>query len=97
MRDKGEIFCRSVHLATEKGIVVRFAPLQLCDGRIKGNRIGIRQSLETVDGYNYNLAHGSAHYFLHYDKGDTLSSGKHKEYEEQADRTAKMLLAALSV
>lgn len=97
MRDKGEVFCSLVHLAVEQGIIVRFAPLQVSDGRIKGDRIGIRQSLGTIDGYNYNLAHELAHYFLHYDKGDTLNSDRYTEYEEQADRAAKMLLDALSV
>lgn len=97
MKDKGEIFCELVHLAVEKGIIVRFAPLQVSDGRIKGNRIGIRQSLGSIDGYNYNLAHELAHHFLHYDKGDMLDSDKNAEYEEQADRAAKMLLDALSV
>lgn len=38
-----------------------------------------------------------AHYFQHYDKGDTIRSDRHKEYEEQADRATKMLLAALAV
>ena len=99
--DKGEIFCKLVHMATEKGIAVKFVPFKVYDGRIKGNKIGIRQGLRMIDEYNYNLAHELAHAYLHYDKGSILPDMEdkelHKQYEEQADRAAKMLLAALSV
>lgn len=94
--DSGKIFAKLVHLATGKGIVVRFAPLQYHNGRLKGNRIAIRQDMSSIEDFNYNLAHELAHYFLHYDKGDTINSDKHNEYEEQADRAARMLLLALS-
>lgn len=93
--DKGEIFCRLVHMATEKGITVKFAPLKAYDGRLKGNRIAIRQELPTIEDFNYNLAHELAHAYLHYDKGNTIDSREHVQYEEQADRAAKMLLTAL--
>ena len=95
--DSGKVFERLVHIATKNNIIVRFAPLQYSDGRLKGNRLAIRQDLPTIEEYNYNLAHKLAHYFLHYDKGDTVKSERRAEYEEQADRAAKMLLAALSV
>ena len=76
-------------------------PFKAFDGRIKGDRIGIRQSLESIDEYNYNLAHELAHAYPHYDKGSILpdmdDKKLHKQYEEQADRAAKMLLAALTV
>ena len=55
------------------------------------NRLGIAQDL-TMDKINYNLAHELAHSYLHYDKGDTIHSERHAEYEEQADRAAEMLL-----
>lgn len=94
--DKGEIFTDLMHLAVSKEITVKFVPFQCYNGRLKENRIGIRQSLPTIDDINYILAHEIAHAYLHYDKGDTINSDRHKEYEEQADRAAKMLLAALS-
>ena len=95
--DSGKVFESLVHLAVQNGITVRFAPLPISHARIKGNRIALNESLGTIEDFNYNLAHELTHYFLHYDKGDIIKSGKHKEYEEQADRAAKMLLAALSV
>lgn len=70
-------------------------PLTVSYARIKENRIALNQNLATIDDFNYNLAHELAHYFLHYDKGNILLSDN-QEYEEQADRAAKMLLEALS-
>lgn len=98
--DKGIIFCKLAHLAEEKGITIRLVPLNLYDGRIKGDIICIRQGLKTIDEYNYNLAHEIAHAYLHYDKGNILPDMKNKElykqYEEQADRAARMILDVLS-
>lgn len=79
---------------------MRFVPFMANDGRLKyisnEARIGVRIGM-SFDEYVYNIAHELAHYFLHYDKGDIIASDKHMEYEEQADRGAKMLLAALAV
>ncbi len=89
-----------MHLAENEGISVRFVPFKAYNGRLKQVkeevRIGIRIGMN-FDEYVYVLAHELAHYFLHYDKGDTINSEKHAEYEEQADRAAKMLLTALSI
>lgn len=92
--DTGKVFESLVHLAVQNGIIVRFAPLTISYARIKGNRIALNQGLDTIEDYNYNLAHELAHHFLHYDKGDIVDN---EEFEEQADRGAHMLLAALSV
>lgn len=94
--NNGKIFQKLIHIAAKADIAVKFAPLQWHDGMLKGNRIAIRQELPTIEDFNYNLAHELAHYFLHYDKGDTINSDKHDEYEEQADRAARMLLIALA-
>lgn len=87
-----------LHLAEENNISVKFVPFKANDGRLiyvrDEVRIGIRIGM-SFDDYVYTLAHELAHYFLHYDKGDTIESERHSEYEEQADRGAKMLLAAL--
>ena len=97
MKDTGKIFEKLIHLAVSKGIIVRFAPLQASYARIKGNRIALNQNLDTIDDFNYNLAHELAHYFLHYDKGDILKADNDQGYEEQADRAAKMLLEVLAM
>ena len=91
---------RLMRIAEQQGIKVRFKPIEASAGRtvvVKDEvRIGIRMGMD-FDEYVYTLAHELAHWFLHYDKGDTITSENHREYEEQADRAAKMLLLALSV
>lgn len=89
--DSGKIFERLLRLANVKDIIVCLLPFQAYEGRLKGNRLGIAQDLN-IDRINYNLAHELAHAYLHYDKGDTIHSERHAEYEEQADRAAEMLL-----
>ena len=94
--DQGKVFERLLRLANSKGAIVRFCPFQIYEGRLKGNRLGIAQDL-SIDKINYNLAHELAHAYLHYDKGDTIHSERHAEYEEQADRAAGMLLELASL
>lgn len=96
MKDSGKIFETLVHLAISNGVTVRFAPLRASHAQLKNNRIALSEKLDTIEEINYNLAHELAHSFLHYDKGDILIGESHKEYEEQADRAAKMLLDALA-
>lgn len=93
--DSGKTFENLVHLAVENGITVKIAPLRASYARIKGDRIALNQNLATIEDFNYNLAHELAHYYLHYDKGNIL--GAEGDYEEQADRGAKMLLDAFSI
>ena len=93
MIDTGKIFETLVHLAVSNGIIVRFAPLRASHARLKNNRIALNEKLKTIDEFNYNLARELAHHYLHYDKGEIIGN---KEYEEQADRAAKMLLEVLT-
>lgn len=70
-------------------------------GLMIGNRdgtfkIGIRKGLSESEA-TYTLAHELAHIYLHIDKGNTIESPHHLEYEEQADRAAKMLLDFMKV
>lgn len=89
-----------LHLAEQRNVTVEFFPFEANKGMLYGDGrtviIGNKTGME-IDESVYSLAHELAHYFLHYDKGDTIKSEKHKKYEEQADRAAKMLLAALDV
>lgn len=84
-----------IRLANTKNISVKFKPLKYNDGRLKGNQILIREGMDE-DHTIWILAHEIAHWFLHYDKGNTITSPLHDEYEEQADRGARLLLCALS-
>ena len=94
--DQGKVFARLVKVAGAEDLNVAFVPLQASYGRLKGDRLALCFGMD-IDKMTYTLAHELAHHFLHYDKGNTIDSEKHDEYEEQADRAAKMLLQALSV
>ncbi len=65
-------------------------------GMMKGRKdgtyiIAIRHDLAKED-IPFTLAHELAHIYLHFDKGNTIASPHRTEYEEQADRAAKLLL-----
>lgn len=101
--EKADIFVKLIHLVEKLSGEVRFVTFKSkSEGMMVaasnwGNlRIGIRSEMD-FDKYIYNIAYELAHYFLHYDKGDTIISSKHEEYKEQADRGAKMLIMALAV
>lgn len=99
--DTGKIFENLVHLAVKNGITVRFCPLRASYARIKGDRIALNERLDTIEDFNYNLAHELAHSYLHRGKGNITPGAIDEEtlaqYEEQADRGARMLLDALAV
>lgn len=96
MTDNGDKFAKLMHLATSKGCIVKFLPFQAYNGRLHKNKIGLRQSMKTIEEINYVLAHEIAHAYLHFDKGDTINSDMNALFEEQADRAAKMLLDILN-
>lgn len=99
--DTGKIFENLVHMAAQNGITVKFVPFKAHYAMLHGDRIGLSQSLDTIEDFNYNLAHELAHSYLHDGKGDIMPGAIDEEtlaqYEEQADRGAKMLLDALAV
>lgn len=86
-----------LHFAENVGARVTFHDFESsAKGLMKGNgdgtfKIGIRKGLSESEA-TYTLAHELAHIYLHIDKGNTIESPYHAEYEEQADRAAKMLL-----
>ncbi len=85
------IFEQLMKLAADNQIRVLFCNLTAADGRLYGNRIAIRAGLPLTQ-VNRVLAHELAHYYLHYDKGNTMNSPTNARYEEQAERAAKLLL-----
>lgn len=94
--DEGKIFEKLLKITGDEGLRVSFVPFYANYGRVKGDRIGLYIGMGMQD-INYTLAHELAHHFLHYDKGNLINSSRSREYEEQADRAAKMLLDALAV
>lgn len=100
---KMRIFVKLVHLVENLRGEVRFTTFEsksegmmVADHDWNNLRIAIRSEMG-FDKYVYNIAYELAHYFLHFDKEDTITGVGHKEYAEQADRGAKMLLVALAI
>ena len=84
------------NFALKKGFVIKYVDFKGSEGKIYGNRIGICNNMEE-EKQIFVLAHEIAHAYLHRGKGDTINSPKHKEYEEQANRTAELILDLLSM
>lgn len=104
--DKTEIFTKLIHRIKDMHGTVMFIPMESSaeglliakcdtDGNPVELNIGIRSELD-FDKYIYNLAHELAHYYLHFDKVNTIKNENRADFEEQADRAAKMLLDVLS-
>lgn len=79
-----------VHFATEIGCHVSLVPLQGSDGRLKGDRIGIRATM-SIEEYVHNIAHELAHLYLHTGTVDP----KDKEKERQAENVASLVVGIL--
>lgn len=94
--DQGRVFEQLLKIASENNLRIAFVPFENHYGKLKGDRIGLCINMDLVK-INYTLAHELAHYFLHFDKGDTMNSNYYGDYEEQADRAANMLLAAVAL
>lgn len=100
--EKADIFVKLIHLVEKLRGEVYFTTFRsksegmMISDNLRNLRIGIRSEMD-FDRYIYNIAYELAHYFLHFDKGDVITSSRHKEYEEQADRGARMLLSALGI
>ena len=93
--EKDSVIAELVELGSRKGLEIILMPFESnLRGLLCGEVIAIRKGLSIQD-MRYTLAHEMAHAYLHSDKGNTIFSEKHSEYEEQADRVAMMLLDLL--
>ena len=82
-------------VAEEKKIAVKSLPFKSIKSALQGERIGIRTEL-TVEEAAYELAWELSHAFIHYDGGNMVESPLSKDYNEQADRAARMIIAILN-
>ena len=82
-------------VAEEKKIEVKSLPFKSIKSALQGERIGIRTEL-TVEEAAYELAWELSHAFIHYDGGNMVESPLSKDYNEQADRAARMIIAILN-
>lgn len=90
------VFKLLLQVAEDKGIGVSSYPFNTFESVLKNGNIGIRTGV-TVEKACYELAWELSHAFIHYRNGDLIKSPLSKDYNEQATRSAELILKILNV
>lgn len=85
-----------LQVAEDNGIGVSSYPFKTFESVLKNGNIGIRTGV-TVEKACYELAWELSHAFIHYRNGDLIKSPLSKDYNEQATRSAELILKILNV
>lgn len=85
-----------LQVAEDNGIGVSSYPFKTFESVLKNGNIGIRTGV-TVEKACYELAWELSHAFIHYRNGDLIKSPLSKDYNEQATRSAELILRILNV
>ena len=85
-----------LQVAEDNGIGVSSYPFKTFESVLKNGNIGIRTGV-TVEKACYELAWELSHAFIHYRNGDLIKSPLSKDYNEQATRSAELILKILTV
>lgn len=90
------VFKNLLALAEEQGIMLKIKDLKGYDSYLKGQRIAIRKN-QMFEKVIYEAAFELAHYFIHYDAGDMINSPLAKDYNDQAEKAAFMIIRLLDI
>lgn len=90
------VFKLLLQVAEDNGIGVSSYPFKTFESVLKNGNIGIRTGV-TVEKACYELAWELSHAFIHYRNGDLIKSPLSKDYNEQATRSAELILKILNV
>ena len=90
------VFKNLLALAEEQGIKLKIKDLKGYDSYLKGQRIAIRKN-QMFEKVVYEAAFELAHYFIHYDAGDIINSPLAKDYNDQAEKAAFMIIRLLDI
>ena len=85
-----------LQVAEDFGFGVSSFPFKTFESVLKNGNIGIRTGV-TVEKACYELAWELSHAFIHYRNGDLIKSPLSKDYNEQATRSAELILKILNV
>lgn len=85
-----------LQVAEDNGIGVSSYLFKTFESVLKNGNIGIRTGV-TVEKACYELAWELSHAFIHYRNGDLIKSPLSKDYNEQATRSAELILKILNV
>lgn len=90
------IFKNLLAIAEENDITLRLKDMSGYFSVLNGKRIVVRKNLE-FEKVVYELAYELAHYFIHYNQGNMINSPLSKDYNEQAERAACMIIQLLDI
>ena len=90
------VFKNLLALAEEQRIMLKIKDLKGYDSYLKGQRIAIRKN-QMFEKVVYEAAFELAHYFIHYDAGDIINSPLAKDYNDQAEKAAFMIIRLLDI
>ena len=90
------IFKNLLALADEQGITLKLQDLRKFDSILCGKNVAIRKQ-QLFEKVVYEVAYELAHYFIHYNQGDLVKSPLQKDYDEQAERAAFMMIRMLDI
>lgn len=85
-----------LQVAEDNGIGVSSYPFKTFESVLKNGNIGIRTGV-TVEKACYELAWELSHAFIHYRNGNLIKSPLAKDYNDQATRSAELILKVLNV
>ncbi len=90
------VFKNLLALAEEQGISLKVKDTSGCTSILKGNRIAVRKH-QLFEKVVYETAYELAHYFIHYNQGDLINNPLAKDYNDQAERAAFMMIRMLDI
>lgn len=90
------IFKNLLAIAEENDILIKLKDIPGYFSILKGKRIAVRKNLE-FEKVVYELAYELAHCFIHYNQGNIIDSPLSKDYNEQAERAACMIIRLLDI
>lgn len=82
-------------LADEQGVLLQVKELHAYRSCLRGNRIEIHKHLP-FEAIVYEAAYELAHHFIHYNDGNIIDSPLRKDYDDQAERAANMIIMLLN-
>nr|WP_288700631.1 ORF6N domain-containing protein [uncultured Blautia sp.] len=90
------VFKNLLALADEQGITLKLQDFKSFSSMLHGKCIGIRKQ-QLFEKVVYETAYELAHYFIHYNQGNLVKSPLEKDYNEQAERAAFMMIRMLDI
>ena len=90
------IFKNLLALAEEQGITLKIKDISGYYSVLRGKRVAVRKN-QMFENVIYEIAYELAHYFIHYNQGNMVRSPLRKDYNEQAERAASMMIRMLDI